>query len=505
LSSKPCKENALILALDQGTTSSRAIVYNSCGEEVSRGSEQLGVSFPADAWVEQSAEEIWQSQKQAMLKAIKPLEKSQKISAIGITNQRETTVAWNPKSGDSYHPAIVWQCRRSAEICENLRKSSDLVELVRERTGLVVDSYFSATKIAWMLENVEGLSEALQKKEVVFGNVDSWVIYNLCGGKLLTDPSNACRTMLFSTQAMKWDAELLNVFKLSEDNLAQVKPSVGFFANSILDDLSAPVTGVLGDQQASLLGHGCLKESEVKCTFGTGAFLLMNSGKTKPNSENGLLSSVAWSFSEVDYALEGSIFVAGSLVQWLRDNLNVIDTSEESEALAKSVETSGGVVFIPAFVGLGAPYWKEGVRGGLFGLTRDTSKAHIARAALEGVANQVADLLELEEFEYVKVLNVDGGMVNNSLFCQILADICNVKISRKKSTELTAFGIARAAAVGASIYSSLEEACSEMTLPSGVDNFTPAIDSNARDVLRAQWKKAIQSLIDSKPFKRPAL
>lgn len=490
--------SSLILALDQGTTSSRAIVYDGLGKEVSRGSCQLNVSFPHDAWVEQDAEEIWQSQKKAIKQALSSLGK-QKISAVGITNQRETTIAWNPKTGEVYGPAIVWQCRRSAEICKKLRvqniEKQSLIDYVSEKTGLVIDSYFSATKIAWMLENVEGLSEKKDNEEVVFGTVDSWLMYKLCKGALLSEPSNACRTMLYSIVDKKWDVSLLEFFGLSENHLMQVKPSIGLFAQARLPEFSAPVTAVLGDQQASLLGHGCLSDNEVKCTFGTGAFLLMNSGNSKPSSKNGLLSSVAWSFKDTTYALEGSIFIAGSLVQWLRDNLEIIETSEESEALARSVETSRGVVLVPAFVGLGAPYWREDIRGGIFGLTRDTKKAHIARAALEGVANQVADLLELEEFASVQTFSVDGGMVNNSLFCQILADICNVKIIRRKSTELTAFGVARAAAVGAGIYSSLEQACLEMSLSSEVEEFTPKLDKAKRNSIRHGWEKAIQSLI----------
>jgi glycerol kinase len=427
------------------------------------------------------------------------------VKAIGLTNQRETTIAWNPKTGEALAPAIVWQCRRSASICEQLRQDG-LSDIVRERTGLVIDSYFSATKIAWMLENIPEVKNQLTKGEISFGNCDSWVLYNLCkpegdvGRVFATEPSNACRTMLYSLQEGAWDEDLCRKFSLKESFLPRVKSSFGVFGHANLSGNSVPVSGVLGDQQASLLGHGCLDINSVKCTFGTGAFLLLNAGDSPTSSDSGLLTSVAWSGENTKYALEGSIFVAGSLVQWLRDKLQIIDSSEASEELARSVDSSAGLIVIPSFVGLGAPYWNESVRGAMFGITRDTNRAHIALASLEGIAHQVADLLELPEFSQVNRLNIDGGMVANSLFCQILSDICNITVVCSESGELTALGAARAAAYGSGIFASLSEACAGFA-PRAEDEaknvYSPRGPNQERGKAREAWKKAVSSLIGS--------
>lgn len=500
-------KDEFVVALDQGTTSSRAIVYTRDGVEVSRASRLLPITFPHDAWVEQRAEDIWQTLEDSLHEAVSSIDCSQ-IRAIGLTNQRETTVAWERKSGKVLSPAIVWQCRRSAAICERLRLDG-IEDIVKDRTGLVVDSYFSATKIAWMLENIPAVKTALDSERIAFGTVDSWVLHNLCKanekGEMVfaTEPSNACRTMLYSLKKRTWDSDLLDRFSLPVSALAEVKPSFGHFGDAVIEGNTIPVTGVLGDQQASLLGHSCLSEKSIKCTFGTGAFLLLNIGKTASRSNNGLLTSVAWSGKEVSYALEGSIFIAGSLIQWLRDQLHVLESASESELLASSVDDSAGLILIPSFVGLGAPYWKENVRGAMFGITRDTNKAHIARASLEGIAHQVADLLELPDFAGVELLNIDGGMVANSTFCQILSDLCDIKVVRSESEELTALGAARAAAFGAGLFSSLEDTCQYFApqkhrkgggnIQSNV--FSPKLPANRRLSARQAWKRAVSALI----------
>lgn len=490
-----------IVAIDQGTTSSRAILYDISGKEIRSANRPVKVSCPADGWVEQDAEELWTSVRDC-LKEVTASIAAKDIRAIGLTNQRETTVVWDKKSGKPLAPAIVWQCRRSSDICEALRKRG-LSETVKEKTGLVIDSYFSASKIIWLLENIAGLKEKVASGQAVFGTVDSWILYRLTkevGEPVFkTEPSNASRTMLFSLQNGSWDDELLKIAGVSKSNLAEVVPSTSHFGEALIDGVRVPITGILGDQQASLFGHGGITENAVKCTFGTGAFLLLNKGTKIPRSETGLLSTVAWKIGEHQtvFALEGSVFIAGALIQWLRDGLQIIKNSAESEALAASVASSEGVVIVPAFVGLGAPYWDEHARGTITGLTRGATKAHIARAALEAIAHQVADLTAAKEFADVKEFSIDGGMSQNKLFCQILADLTGKQIKLAPSGELTAFGAGRAAALGIGFYRDSNQVVDQFVIsqPDAGKIFSPKLSANARQSARLQWASAIKRTI----------
>ena len=396
-----------LIALDQGTTSSRSILYDLSGKELAVASEPVPVSFPQSGWVEQDPEQIFQTQ----LKTLKEVSKgvaAEEIRAIGITNQRETTICWNPKTGEALAPAIVWQCRRSAEICQRLREEG-LADLVQQETGLVIDSYFSASKILWMLENIDGLRAKAEKAELVFGTVDAWLLYRLCG-RFVSEPSNASRTMLYSLRSGDWNEDLMARFGLRRENLPQLLASDAEFGRTKVLGAEIPVTGVLGDQQASLFGHRAFTQGQMKCTFGTGAFLLVNTANNILRSQDGLISTAAWTSSdgEASYALEGSVFMAGALIQWLRDGLGLFEKSADSEKLAREVEDSGGMVLVPAFVGLGAPHWDEHARGTMFGITRDTKREHIVRAGLEAVAHQVVDILE--GIDSQEALRIDGGM-----------------------------------------------------------------------------------------------
>ncbi|MFN8389045.1 MAG: glycerol kinase GlpK [Bdellovibrionota bacterium] len=497
-----------LLALDQGTTSSRALVYDLHGEEIASASVPLNVSFPQDGWVEQRPEEIWQTQFEALSEATKNI-RAEHLWAIGISNQRETTIAWDRATGHAVAPAVVWQCRRSEEICRELRRDG-LQPLIHGLTGLVIDAYFSATKIAWLLRHIPSLPERVAKNEIVFGTVDSWLLYQL--GRLdgesvfLTDPTNASRTMLCDLNGT-WNETLLGKFGLSREALCAIHPSAGYFTQTRIGSAVVPVTGVLGDQQASLLGHGCAQPSSVKCTFGTGAFLLMNTGTAQKQSTSGMLTTIASGFEcdgelKLTYALEGSVFVAGSLLQWLRDKIGVVALASESEELAESVPDSGGVIVVPAFVGLGAPYWNADVRGAIFGLTRDTSKAHLVRAALEGVAHQVADLLDASEFSQVQKLKIDGGMSANRAFCQILADLTRREVEVAPSAELTAKGAALIAAVGANQraekpleqFRTIESACTAWSVGGG-RSYRPSLSDEAAKSARRLWTRAIRGLL----------
>jgi glycerol kinase len=489
------QEKKYILALDQGTTSSRALLYTHSGEEVAAASRPLSISFPQSGWVEQDPADIWRSQLEAMQEVLQGIP-ADSLSCIGISNQRETTVVWERSTGRSPAPAIVWQCRRSDDICRALRQAGH-EKRIAEKTGLVIDAYFSASKMQWLQDNIPGLREAVERQELVFGTVDSWLLYCLSGRTTFkTELSNASRTMLCNIHTGAWDEELLKKFSLTAGSLCEIVPSVSSFCTWNYQGRNIPVTGVLGDQQASLLGHGCCSEHSAKCTFGTGAFLLMNSGSAPTVSSAGMLSTIAWRLPEqkLSYALEGSVFIAGSLIQWLRDKLGLLQSAEESEAVAASVEDSGGVMIIPAFVGLGAPYWNSEVRGAIFGLTRDSSRAHLVRAALESVAQQIADLLEAPEFSMLGTLQIDGGMSRNSLFCQILADLTGRNISRAASPEATARGAAMAAALGAGIYPNLSAATSAWKRTDST-LYQPHINEDDRRTKRSQWKAAVSGLL----------
>jgi glycerol kinase len=444
-----------LLALDQGTTSSRALLFTLEGRPVAVAQQEFGQLYPAPGLVEHDPLEIWRTQLQTAREVLRRAGVDPKeVVALGLTNQRETTLVWDRKTGRPLHNALVWQDRRTAPLCEALR-ARGLEPLFRERTGLLLDPYFSGTKLLWLLENVPGLRERAERGEVCFGTVDTWLIYNLTGGRVhATDPSNASRTLLFNLQTLSWDEDLLQALGIPQALLPEVRPSDGEFGETLPELLGAPIPirGVLGDQQAALFGQAALEAGQGKCTYGTGAFLLLNTGERPVPSQRGLLTTVAWSLGgRATYALEGSVFIAGAAIQWLRD-LGLIRESREVEALAREVEDAGGVYFVPAFTGLGAPYWDPYARGLLIGLTRGTGRAHLARAALEGVAFQVRDVFLAMGEEAglpLKELRADGGMAANDLFLGLQADLLGTPVLRPEVTETTALGAALMAGVGA--------------------------------------------------------
>ncbi len=485
-----------LLALDQGTTSSRSIVFDLSGRIIASSQREFPQIFPHRGWVEHDPEDIWNTQLTVAREALsKAGADAADIYGIGITNQRETTVVWERATGKPICNAIVWQCRRTAEYCDYI-KSGELCEDIRRRTGLLIDAYFSATKLKWILDNVEGARERARRGELCFGTVDSWLIFNLTGGKVhATDYSNASRTMLFNINTLEWDDELLRLFDIPRRMLPDVKPSSCIFGETApeLFGASIPVAGVAGDQQAALFGQCCFEDGSVKNTYGTGGFMLMNTGSRPVMSENGLLTTIAWGIgdSSVSYALEGSVFVCGAAVQWLRDGLGLISKASETETIARSVENSGGVWFIPAFVGLGAPYWDPYARGALLGLTRGTTRAHIVRAVLESMAYQTADVLELMERE-AKVsmtsLKVDGGASANDLLLEIQADLLGTPIIRPGCIETTALGAANLAGLSTGAFSSLSEISASWQCER---RFEPRISAEERLSRLDGWRKAV--------------
>ena len=485
-----------LLALDQGTTSSRSIVFDLSGRIIASSQREFPQIFPHRGWVEHDPEDIWNTQLAVAREALsKAGADAADIYGIGITNQRETTVVWERATGKPICNAIVWQCRRTAEYCDYI-KSGELCEDIRRRTGLLIDAYFSATKLKWILDNVEGARERARRGELCFGTVDSWLIFNLTGGKMhATDYSNASRTMFFNINTLEWDDELLRLFDIPRRMLPDVKPSSCIFGETApeLFGASIPVAGVAGDQQAALFGQCCFEDGSVKNTYGTGGFMLMNTGSRPVMSENGLLTTIAWGIgdSSVSYALEGSVFVCGAAVQWLRDGLGLISKASETETIARSVENSGGVWFIPAFVGLGAPYWDPYARGALLGLTRGTTRAHIVRAVLESMAYQTADVLELMERE-AKVsmtsLKVDGGASANDLLLEIQADLLGTPIIRPGCIETTALGAANLAGLSTGAFSSLSEISASWQCER---RFEPRISAEERLSRLDGWRKAV--------------
>ena len=484
-----------ILAMDQGTTSCRAIIFSAKGETIATAQKEFTQYFPADGWVEHDPTEIWATQIGVAHEALaKSGLDSNDIAAIGITNQRETTVVWDRNTGKPIYNAIVWQCRRTAQYCDVL-KEQGYTETVRNKTGLLIDSYFSATKIRWILQHVPGAREKAQRGELLFGTVDTWLIWMLTGGKVhATDPSNAARTMLYNIHALDWDRELLDLFEIPCAMLPQVLPSSGIFGytKTSLFGCEIPIAGVAGDQQAALFGQCCFDKGDVKNTYGTGGFMLMNTGTTPVTSQNGLVTSIAWRIGDqTQYVLEGSVFVCGAAVQWLRDGLGLVRSSAQSEQLAMSVPDTAGVYFVPAFVGLGAPYWDAYARGCITGLTRATTKAHIVRATLEAMAYQTLDVLAVMEQEactQVKTLKVDGGASANRFLLQFQSDILDAQIVRPACIETTALGAACLAGLAVGIYNSLddiraiykEDAC-----------FSPTMAGAQRTLLRNGWKQAV--------------
>src|ERR1700730_7338676 len=457
---------AFVLALDQGTTSSRAIVFDRSGSIRALAQKEFTQHFPQPGWVEHDANEIWASQLGVAADAVGRAGIGVKdIAAIGITNQRETAVVWDRKSGEPIFHAIVWQDRRTAGICDQM-KADGLEPIVTEKTGLVIDAYFSGTKVRWLLDNVEGARAKAEKGELAFGNIDSWLIWKLTGGKVhVTDETNASRTMLFNIHTRQWDDELLKALHVPRSVLPEVKSSSEVYGETIGSVAGIPIAGIAGDQQAALFGQMCTKEGMSKNTYGTGSFMLMNTGSKAVPSKNKLVTTIAWRKNNItEYALEGSVFITGAAVQWLRDGLKIIRTSPEVEELAASVPDSGGVYFVPAFVGLGAPHWDAYARGTMVGITRGSTGAHIARATLEGIAFQVADILTAMESDSgikLRELRVDGGACANNLLMQIQADLLGVPVVRAANAETTAMGSAYLAALAVGYYKSADEIASQ--------------------------------------------
>ena len=453
-----------ILALDQGTTSSRAIIFDQKGSIVSLAQKEFQQIYPQPGWVEHDPTDIWSTQVAVAAEAIvKAGLSSKEIAAIGITNQRETTIVWDRKTGEPVHNAIVWQDRRTASFCDQLRAEGH-APAIQEKTGLIIDAYFSATKVKWILDNVKGARERANAGELAFGTVDSWLIWNLTSGKVhATDVTNASRTMLYNIHSLDWDDELLQLLDIPKSMLPVVKNSSEVFGNTATQLFSAdlPIAGVAGDQQAALFGQMCTKKGMVKNTYGTGCFMLMNIGNQPIVSRNNLVTTIAWKIGdEVQYALEGSIFIGGAVVQWLRDGLGIIRSSGDVESLAQKVPDTGGVYLVPAFAGLGAPHWNQYARGTMVGITRGTEAAHIARAALESIAYQTMDVLKAMEADAglsIAELRVDGGATANNLLMQIQADVLNATVVRPEITEVTAIGAAYLAGLAVGVWKNPEE------------------------------------------------
>ena len=485
-----------ILALDQGTTSSRAIVFDKNGIPVSTAQKEFTQHYPKPGWVEHDAEEIWSTQAGVALEAItKAGLESTDIAGIGITNQRETTVVWNRKTGKPVFHAIVWQDRRTADYCDKL-KNEGHSRMILEKTGLIVDAYFSATKVKWILENVTGVKEMAGRGELAFGTIDSWLIWNLTGGKLhITDVSNASRTMLYNIHDLKWDDDLLRLFGIPSSILPEVRSSSDFYGETSGHFSSrVPIAGIAGDQQAALFGQMCVDPGMVKNTYGTGCFMMVNIGNKPIESKSRLLTTIGWKIgNKTDYALEGSIFIAGAVVQWLRDGLGIIQKSADVEKLAAKVKDSGGVYFVPAFAGLGAPYWNQHARGTMVGITRGTTAAHIARASLESIAFQTLEvLLAMQKDSGIRIseLRVDGGATVNNFLMQFQADLLQAKVVRPKITETTALGAAYLAGLAVNYWSGLGEIRKQWQ----VDRiFEPGIAAEETYSLVRGWDRAVKA------------
>lgn len=486
-----------IMALDLGTTSCRCIIFDKNGRICSAAQKEFTQYFPQPGWVEHDAEEIWATQTGLMYEAMSKIDITiNEIAGIGITNQRETTVLWDKETGRPVHKAIVWQCRRTAGYCDELKKLG-MAEFFRSKTGLVLDAYFSATKLRWLLDNATGARERAEKGELLFGTVDSWIIWKLTGGKVhVTDYSNASRTMLFNIHTLKWDEEILRVLKIPQQILPEVKPSshVYGYTDSKLFGREVPIAGAGGDQQCALFGQTCFGRGEVKNTYGTGGFMLMNTGTAPVNSHNGLVTTIAWGVDDkVEYALEGSIFVAGAAVQWLRDELGLIRDAAESEVLAKSVPDANGCYVVPAFVGLGAPYWDQYARGAIVGLTRGVNRNHIVRATLESIAYQVNDvLMAMQEDSGMPItsLRVDGGACDNDFLMQFQADILNTSVVRPYCIETTAMGAAYLAGLAVGYWRSKEEILANHVIAA---EFKPQMGQAKRENLLQGWHNAVKA------------
>jgi len=482
-----------ILSLDQGTTSSRAILFDQSGSIVSVAQKEFRQIFPKPGWVEHDPRDIWSTQAGVAAEALtKANVRAADIAGIGITNQRETTIVWDRATGQPIHNAIVWQDRRTANICDKLRAQKK-DRIIRRKTGLVLDAYFSATKVQWILQNVKGARARAKAGELAFGTVDSWLVWNLTGGKVhVTDASNASRTMLLDIGKCEWDDELLRIFGVPRSMLPQVRSSSEIYGQTQMLGVPIPIAGIAGDQQAALFGQACTRAGMAKNTYGTGCFMLMNTGTKRIASKNNLLTTIAWRLGDkTEYALEGSIFIAGAVVQWLRDGLEFFRSASDVEALARSVEDTGGVYVVPAFAGLGAPHWDQYARGTIVGLTRGSTKAHIARAALESIVLQVRDVLHAMEADArikLKELRVDGGASANDLLMQLQADILNVPVIRPKVTETTALGAAYLAGLAVGYWKNQAEIGRQWQVDR---RFTPAMKSAARNRMVEGWGRAL--------------
>lgn len=485
-----------VLALDQGTTSSRAILFNRDGEIVATAQKEFPQIYPQAGWVEHNPMDILSSQLAVMQEAMEKARASWKeVASIGITNQRETTILWDRETGKPVYNAIVWQCRRTAPLCDQL-KADGWEPYIREATGLVVDAYFSGTKVKWILDNVPGVREQAEQGKIAFGTVDTWLLFNLTGRKVhATDLTNASRTLLFNIGSLTWDRKILDALRIPPHILPTVKPSSGHFGVTdpgLTGGLEIPIQGIAGDQQAALFGQTCFKPGMAKNTYGTGCFLLMNTGKRRVPSQNGLLTTIAYGIdNEVCYGLEGSVFIAGAVVQWLRDELKIISSASETEALALQAGGNNGVYIVPAFTGLGAPYWDMYARGAIFGLTRGANRTHIVRAALESIAYQSRDVLSaIQQDSGIELaeLRVDGGASANNFLMQFQADILGVPVSRPRVTETTALGAAYLAGLGAGFWKNQEDLSHHWKEER---RFTPSLSEESQKNLYEGWKKAV--------------
>ncbi|HBI81553.1 MAG TPA: glycerol kinase [Bacteroidales bacterium] len=485
-----------IMALDQGTTSSRALIFDQKGNIRSMAQKEFQQIYPQPGWVEHNPNEIWSSQMEVAAEAMSKIGiNGQNLQAIGITNQRETTIVWDRNTGEPIYNAIVWQDRRTSSLCDELR-ANGYAQTIRQKTGLVIDAYFSGTKVKWILDNVHGARYKANRGELAFGTVDSWLVWKLTDGRThVTDVSNASRTMLFNINTLNWDEELLNLFQIPYSMLPRVASSSEVYDTTNTAPFAAkvPIAGIAGDQQAALFGQMCTKQGMVKNTYGTGCFILMNTGKRPFLSENNLITTVAWQVNaETYYALEGSIFIGGAVVQWLRDGLGIIKSSAEVEQLAQQVDDNGDLYFVPSFTGMGAPHWDQYARGLMIGISRGTTRAHIARAALESIAFQTMDVLEVMVKDTginLTELRVDGGASANNLLMQFQSDVLGIKVVRPKIIETTAMGAAYLAGLATGYWKSTDEIASLWQLDT---NFTPGISSESLRMMKSKWADAVE-------------
>ncbi len=489
-------EKKYVLALDQGTTSSRAILFDRNGSIVNISQKEFTQIYPNPGWVEHNPKEIWETQLNAAKEAIRNISVLE-IACIGITNQRETTILWDKNTGEPVYNAIVWQSRQTSNICDEL-KESGIEPYIKENTGLVIDAYFSGTKIKWILDNVKGVREKARQGNILFGTVDTWLIWNLTGGKQhITDYSNASRTMIYNIKSLQWDEKILDILNIPNEILPEVRQSSEVYGNTVseLFGCEIPISGIAGDQQAALFGQLCFQEGMVKNTYGTGCFMLMNTGEKIVTSHSGLITTIAWGLNgKVEYALEGSIFVAGAAIQWLRDELKIIHDSADSEYFASKVADTKGVYVVPAFTGLGAPYWDMYARGAIVGLTRGAGRNHIIRATLESIAYQTKDIIEAmidDSGINLTVLKVDGGASANNFLMQFQSDILNVNIERPDITETTALGAAYLAGLATGFWKSKGEIIQNWNMNK---KFTSAMNDDERNKLYNGWKKAVERI-----------